>query len=122
MNVLYYSLAFAAAAGMGAYIRLQVNQWVGMPWGTFVVNLLGSLLIGFLVVYLERYSVALRVVILVSFLGALTTFSGYAMDLVRLFDGGQPAKALLYLVSSNVLCFLGCYAGWKIAQKLVITA
>ncbi len=119
--MLFYPLAFMAAAGLGAYFRMQTNQWVGLPWGTFTVNVIGSLLIGFLALYLGKESPQVRVVIMVAFLGALTTFSGYSLDLVRMFEQGTPAKALVYLLASNIVCFLACYSGWKIAQKLVIS-
>ncbi len=120
--MILYSLAFMAAAGLGAYIRMQTNIWVGLPWGTLVVNVAGSLLIGFLAIYLGKESLQMRVVVMVAFLGALTTFSGFSLDLVRMFEQGQAGKALLYLLSSNFLCFLACYGGWKIAQKLVVSA
>ena len=93
-----------------------------MPWGTFLVNLIGSLLIGFLAVYLDKQYPQFKLIILVAFLGSLTTFSGFSLELVKLFEEGAVGKALLYLISTNLLCVGGCYLGWKFAQKLVIAS
>jgi CrcB protein len=120
--MLYDTFAFMVAAGLGAYLRMQTNTWVGLPWGTLLVNGVGSLLIGFLAIYLGKSAPQFRIVVMVGFLGALTTFSGFSLDLVRLLENGQPGKALLYLLSTNLLCFLACYGGWKLAQKLVTTS
>ncbi len=119
MNV--FLIAFALAAGLGAYLRFQSVQFLIHPWGTFIANLIGSLLIGFLAVYLAKSSPQLKSVILVAFLGSLTTFSSYALELVTFIEEGFWGKALLYFVVSNSLCLLGCFLGWKIAHSLVIS-
>lgn len=108
------------AAGLGAFLRLQTLQLWSAPWGTLVVNIAGSLLMGFLAVYLAKHAPHIRLIVLVAFLGSLTTFSSYSLDIVRLFEDQMPGKAFLYLFLSNSLCVISCFVGWKIAQSLVI--
>ncbi len=115
-------LAFTLCAAIGAFIRLTAAQWIVQPWGTFSVNFIGSLLIGFLAVYLSEYTPVTKSVILVAFLGSLTTFSSYSLEIITFFEEGMLAKALLYFLASNSLCILACYMGWKIAQNMVFKA
>jgi CrcB protein len=91
------------------------------PYGTFVVNITGSLLIGVLLTLLtERWigDPAWRLVIIIGFLGGYTTFSSYTFEAVRLFQDGQAFRALTYVVGSNVLGLLACYAGIVLAREL----
>ncbi len=113
---------FAFAAAIGAFVRFQLGQWLTVPWGTLLVNVLGSLLIGFLAVYLGRHSPQTRVFVLVAFLGSLTTFSTYSLELVQMFEQGALAKALLYTLSTHLLACGSCFMGWRLAQTLVINS
>ena len=115
-----YIFYFFIAAGLGAILRLYLAQSFLLPWGTFAANLLGSLLIGFLWVYLSKYSPQVKTLILVALLGSMTTFSTYALEVVRFLDNGAWGKAFFYFTVSNSVCFLACWLGWKIANKLVI--
>ena len=113
--------SFIVAASMAAWFRYQILLKLSVPWGTLAVNLIGSVLIGFLAIILEKHYPQAKVVVLVAFLGSLTTFSTYSFDLVKLFEGGLAGKAFLYMVLSNGLCFGGCLIGFKLAQNLVNT-
>jgi CrcB protein len=115
----FYVAGFVLMASLGAYFRFESAQFFIAPWGTLLVNVVGSLLIGFLAVYLERFSPQARAVFLVAFLGSLTTFSSYSLEMIGLFDQGQYARAGLYFFLSNGLCLLGCLMGWKFAHYLV---
>ena len=117
--MIYVSLGFIFAAALGAWLRMQSASWLVAPWGTLLVNVLGSLVIGFLAVALEKQSPQLKSIVFVALLGSLTTFSTYSLEIVRFFNSGQFSKALLYFVLSNLLAFLGCFIGWKIAQNMV---
>ncbi len=87
------------------------------PWGTFAVNLTGSLLIGFAAGYSSSHSVSpeAKLFIFVGLLGGFTTFSSLALEGFSLFRNGQAAMAVIYLLSSNIagvlLAFLGYYIG-----------
>ena len=76
------------------------------PYGTFLINLFGAFLIG--VVYvagLERQAIpeAIRVGLMVGFLGGFTTFSSYCLESARLLETGQYLAAALYYILSPLL-------------------
>ena len=112
---------------MGALLRFWVSTGVygllgrEFPWGTLVVNVAGSALMGFLfVVFLERSAVSgeLRAGILVGLLGAFTTFSTFSIETLTLIEQADYAKALLNVALSVVLCVLACWAGLALGRQL----
>lgn len=121
--MIVYILSFVLAAGLGAYGRYQAVILIPHPWGVFFVNLLGSFLVGLLAVLLARYTPevlpeAFKTVVLVAFLGSLTTFSSYALEITTYLEEGMPLKAMSYFVISNALCVAGCFLGWRLAQSI----
>jgi len=110
---------FIAAAATGAFLRFVVSGAFPAPWGTFSANILGSLAMGFLFVYLEKSSSSVRLIILFAFLGSLTTYSSFALDCMKMVTNSQWKMLSLYVTLTNVLCILGCAAGWQVARKLV---
>ena len=110
------SLATVIAIAIGAipgalsryYITIWLAQWLGtdFPFGTFFINLSGSLLMGFIVTLASRQlipSANLQLLITTGFLGSYTTFSTYALDTSVLLQSGSRIKALLYWLGSVVL-------------------
>lgn len=97
-------IAVALGGGAGSILRYTISrllsaQYPGFPIGTLVVNLAGSFLIGlFAVLLLEKnlLSSPWREMILVGFLGGLTTFSTFALDSVVLFEQGRYKDFALY--------------------------
>lgn len=88
------------------------------PYGTLVVNLVGCFLIGFFVVLSETKFLLgpnARVLLMIGFCGAFTTFSTYILESANLIRDGETLRALLNLVGSVVLGFvffrLGILAG-----------
>ncbi|MEM7645381.1 MAG: CrcB family protein [Pseudomonadota bacterium] len=110
----WFSLSLAAILGVG-FRSFFLTQW-GSPWGTLLVNVLGSLLIGYFAFALKEST--LKTALLVGFLGALTTFSSYSLDLIKLFHQGQWSRAGIYFLLSNILCLSACYTGWRISTFL----
>ncbi len=93
----------------------------GFPYGTLVVNVVGSLAMGFLYVFfLERSSISAewRAVILVGFLGSFTTFSTFSMETVALFEEQAHLKALLNVLFSVILCLVCAWVGVTMARRL----
>ena len=116
------SLLIAVAAGgavgaVGRYLVVSgVGHWIGhgFPWGTLVVNVLGSIAMGVLVEVMAVVwspSPEVRALLVVGVLGAFTTFSTFSLDVVVLIDRGELLPALAYILASVVVCVAGLYAG-----------
>ena len=112
-------IAFGGAAG--AILRFLVStgfyQWFGrgFPYGTLLVNVIGSFLMGLLTetLVLQRITVALdyRAAILVGFIGAFTTFSTFSLETFYLLEQGQFSKAVLNVLISVSACLLAIWLG-----------
>lgn len=104
-------LLIAAGGALGALARYGLSGWVQaraggfFPWGTLVVNVLGSFLLGFLFRYLEATALPAewRQAATIGLLGAFTTFSTFSLETVALAQDGDWARASLYLAGSVVL-------------------
>lgn len=121
-------LAIAAGGALGAlarhYFAAQIMRWTagGFPWGIFVANILGSFLMGIVIhalTHLSEPMPGLKAFLTVGFLGAFTTFSTYALDIVLLIERGQVALAAGYAVGSAVLAVLGLIAGMALARMVM---
>ena len=121
-------LAIAAGGSLGAVSRYWMSastyQWLGQgfPYGTLVVNLLGSLVMGFLSVLLvHRFQVSeeIRIGLLAGFLGSFTTFSTFAMDTLQLAGNEAMFKAIIYILFSVMLCIIGAWAGLFVAKQMI---
>ena len=124
---IYIAIALGGSAGaMSRYwVTSTVYQWLGheFSYGTLIVNVLGSLVMGFLaVVLVERFDVSdeIRLGIMVGFLGSFTTYSTFAMDTIHWFDTGAVIKALAYVFISVLFCVLGAWAGLLTAKQIFL--
>lgn len=114
--------------GIGSVCRYwmsnTVAQWLGrsFPYGTLVVNALGSFLIGFLFAYLLNrtgsVSPALRALLIVGFLGGFTTFSSFSLETVGLLENGEFLRAVLNVGISVGLCLSLTILGIWIERQL----
>jgi CrcB protein len=120
-------LAIAGGGAVGALLRYWVSSGVYLlagrdfPYGTLVVNVLGSLLMGFLYIWLlERTlgGVAMRAFVLIGLLGAFTTFSTFSMETLNLMEAGQMGRAILNTLMSVVLCIGAAALGVMLARQL----
>lgn len=91
------------------------------PYGTSIVNLSGAFLIGFASQLLSAMvaSQALKLFVLVGFLGSYTTFSTYELDADVLFEVGEFKQAFLYWLGSPVFGAICIGLGALVAQKLL---
>ena len=86
------------------------------PWGTFAVNVAGSALLGFLVALPANASV--QALAGTGLCGALTTYSTFSYETVRLAKGGARTMAALNIVASVLAGFGAAYCGTAIAQAI----
>jgi CrcB protein len=109
------------------YLTLFFARCLGtsFPYGTFLINITGALVMGFFVTLtLERViaSPDLRMLVAVGFLGSYTTFSTYALDTSVLLQSGNKGIALFYWLGSAVLGFLGLEIGSFLARKIFLSS
>ncbi|HEY8035800.1 MAG TPA: fluoride efflux transporter CrcB [Methylobacter sp.] len=114
---------FAVALGgsFGAVVRFLVSsgiyQWLGrgFPYGTLVVNVIGSFMLGLLTESLiqQRITVTFeyRAAILIGFIGAFTTFSTFSLETFYLLEQGSLTKALLNIFTSVTACIFAIWLG-----------
>ena len=120
-------LAIAAGGAAGSVLRFWMSTWVyallgrSFPYGTFAVNILGCLAMGFLfVLFTDRLSdsVVLRAGILIGVLGGFTTFSTFSIEAFNLIEQGELLKAPVYMLASLILCVAGTWLGVVIGRQL----
>lgn len=88
------------------------------PWGTFLVNILGSLFVGIVAALLERlpmYNAELRLLLITGFLGGFTTFSAFGLETVTLIRNGNVPLAALNVIASVVVGLIAVWAGFRLA-------
>ena len=92
----------------------------GFPWGTLFVNVVGSFVMGLLVVLLAHISGQKFAPLLVTgALGGFTTFSTFSLDAVTLFERGQIGAAGLYVGTSLIVSIAALAAGLFLARSVV---
>jgi fluoride exporter len=120
-------LAIAAGGAVGSVLRFLTSTWVhslagrGFPYGTLTVNVLGSLVMGFLfVLFLDRLTdnAVLRAGILIGALGGFTTFSSFSIETFNLIEQGAVLKAVLNMAGSLVLCVGATWIGVILARQV----
>jgi CrcB protein len=115
--------------GIGASFRHGVNlaaaRTIGgdFPWGTLIVNVTGSFLMGLLAGYLVfRAGVNLtqhaRLFLATGVLGGYTTFSAFSLDAALLMERGAAGQALSYVLGSVLFSILGLFAGLWLVRAL----
>jgi len=110
------SMARYAAVG---YLTPLLNY--RFPFGTFIVNISGSFLIGVAyVVIVEKQIIPSewRLFFITGILGGYTTFSSFSLEVLQAFEAGHPGTALSYAASSVVLGLVFAYVGMQLTQKL----
>lgn len=111
--VVFVALGAAVGAPTRWYVDLLAQRrWAPIfPWGTFMVNIVGSALLGFLVASWGRDSATVTLVG-VGFCGALTTFSSYAWESHRLAEDGVRELALANVIGTPLACCAAAAVGW----------
>ncbi|MFY9676711.1 MAG: fluoride efflux transporter CrcB [Terriglobales bacterium] len=113
-------LMVGIGGAVGSILRFWVGSYLGgrlgsrLPYGTFVVNITGSFLIGLVLTVLAEkmdWNANWRYLIPIGFIGGYTTFSTFEYETFRLFQDGQMLTASLNIALSVVVGFFGVWAG-----------
>jgi fluoride exporter len=120
---LFYIALFGALGSLTRYgLGLLARDWFGgaFPWGTLVVNTLGSFLLGLVVslAFSGRVSESARLAIGVGFCGAFTTFSTFELETQQLFAQGRGLEAIGYVMMSLFFGFAAIFAGQWVSQTI----
>jgi CrcB protein len=115
----------ALGGAIGASFRYLTNvgamRWIGpgFPYGTVIVNVVGSFLMGVIVVVLSRKGgTAYAPFLMTGILGGFTTFSAFSLDTLTLWERGQHGLAIAYVGASVVLSLAAIVAGLAVAKAL----
>ena len=113
--------ALGAVSRYGVMLGAARLGATGFPYATLTVNFVGSFLIGLFVAWLggrTEINPALRPLIQVGFLGALTTFSTFSLDALILLEQGRLTQAGLYIAASVLVCLAACFIGLLAGRSL----
>jgi CrcB protein len=120
-------LAISLGAIVGANARYLVSRYAArllgpvFPYGTLLINIAGSLIVGFFVIWTTERVLAdprWRLLVVVGFCGSFTTFSSYAFETMAYFEQGQWLFMFTNIVSNNLLCLGAALAGMALARVL----
>jgi fluoride exporter len=119
--------AISIAAVVGANLRYLLSRLlarefgVAFPYGTLLINTLGSVIVGYFVVWTTERALVdprWRLLVVVGFCGSFTTFSSYAFETIAYFEQGQWGLMLANVFSNNLLCLGAVLAGMALARVL----
>lgn len=110
--------------GFGSVLRFIIGKWLnntenGIPYGTFAANILGSLLIGFILGYAaknEAISQNHTLLLATGFCGGFTTFSTFAYENHVFLKSGDFMNFALYTIASFVIGFIAVFAGMYLVK------
>lgn len=115
-RILYVGIGGFVGASLRYIISMQSAKWFGtsLPYGTLIVNVIGGILMGFIMqLSLNSQAITpnLRLFITSGILGSLTVFSTFSYETISLFNEGSFALALLNTLLNVILSFLGVVIG-----------
>jgi CrcB protein len=118
-------LIISLGAIFGANARYFMSRYAAkilgptFPYGTLMVNVIGSFIVGWFVIWTtERVLIdpRWRLLIIIGFCGAFTTFSSYAYESMAYFEQGQWHLLVTNVLSNNILCLISAVAGMALAR------
>lgn len=131
------SLWVALGSALGGLARYWLGAWVtawtgpSFPWGTLLINVLGSFVIGLFAAALGERGllgdalgrgglfldvVDLRAFVMVGLCGGFTTFSSFSLQTLELLQAGRTGPALGYVAGSVLACLFATWGGWVLGR------
>jgi fluoride exporter len=122
-NYLWIAIGAVVGASARYYLSILISRHVtsAFPYGTLLINITGSLVLGFFLVFsTERVLLdpRWRLLVAIGFCGSYTTFSSYAFESFALMEQGQWLLTGINIVASNALCLGAVLVGAAIARGL----
>ena len=120
-------LIISLGAIFGANARWLISRWAAkfispvFPYGTLFINVTGSFIVGFFMIWSTQRVLVdprWRLLIVVGFCGAFTTFSSFAFETMAYFEQGQWMMMTANFVTNNLLCLGAALAGMAVARVL----
>ena len=114
-------LLVALGGGVGSVLRYLLSGMnASFPWGTFAVNILGSLIIGLLVGLVSKgvLSAEMKLLLVTGFCGGFTTFSTFANESLGMMKTGDVLMMALYVGASVALGILAVWLGMMISGSV----
>lgn len=125
MNLLWYVALGSAVGGasrfaLSAFIQQRTSS--AFPLGTLIVNITGSLVLGFVLRYAlgsPSVSTEVRALLTTGFCGGYTTFSTFSYESIALIEDGDYRRAAIYVVLSVVVSLVATFLGIAAAGQLL---
>lgn len=120
-------LAVAVGGSVGAVSRYLISQYMAakfgasLPYGTLAVNVVGCLIIGaFMTLATEKFIISpyWRLIVVVGFIGGLTTFSSFSYETLKLLENSSLGYALSNVIFNLIFGFSATWLGIVLARML----
>ena len=119
------ALLIFLGGGLGSVLRFLISQYISkkiesvIPWGTFVVNILGSLLLGAIIGFFHKMNLSSSqyvVFFTIGFCGGFTTFSTFTMENLLLLKNGDWTLVFIYSLTSVIIGVLAAFGGFWVLK------
>ena len=122
-SCVWISLGAVLGANLRYILAKLITRYTdaAFPYGTLVVNLTGSLLLGFFLIWTTERVLAdplWRSLVVIGFCGSYTTFSSYAFETMAYFEQGHWTLFAANIMANNLLCLIAVLAGMVLARSI----
>lgn len=111
-------IAAFLGGGTGAVLRMFVSTWLGSPWGTFCVNVVGSAILAGMLHDNIDLSPNARALLATGLMGGLTTYSTFNHEVFMRLMAGEITGAIGLWTATAAACLCGAWVGWRLVGAL----